>query len=333
MAEMSSQAHVLVNKRSRFRVQLSLTHLPCSFGCGRLSTPAAQVAESRTDMIFEDLAIAFSQEEWGLLDEDQRLLYCDVMLGVFALLSSLGCWHKMDEKEVPPEQSVSVGESQVRASKTAPATQKAYLCKYKWCFSVLKHILHLTESQAAYFEQKAFFSDASVKDLFFSANCHQQQRDASGDKPWKEDMDRASFVTRCSFYLTWMPSTSREVGKELPAISDILQHQATVSTEEPHSSSEISHEYPDGKSHCQCVECEKAANSNQKVFHYLDVSSGEVNNECNKCGKCFTRKFNFLQHQRVHIGEKPFECSNCGKSFRQWSTRNQHQRAHTGENP
>ncbi|XP_054566259.1 zinc finger protein 416-like [Eptesicus fuscus] len=92
-------------------------------------SPAAQAAAPRADMNFEDVAIAFSQEEWGLLDEAQRLLYCEVMLEVFALVSSVGCWHKTDEEEVCPEKTVSVqGESQVRACETAPASQRTHLC-------------------------------------------------------------------------------------------------------------------------------------------------------------------------------------------------------------
>ena len=41
-------------------------------------------------MNFADVAIAFSQEEWGLLDEAQRFLHCTVMLEIFAVVASVG---------------------------------------------------------------------------------------------------------------------------------------------------------------------------------------------------------------------------------------------------
>ncbi|KAK1327818.1 hypothetical protein QTO34_012726 [Cnephaeus nilssonii] len=278
------------------------------------------------DMNFEDVAIAFSQKEWEILDEAQRRLYCDVMLEVFALVSFIGPWHKMDDVEAYSEHSVPIGDSQVRGSKTAPATQRTHLCKP--CFSVLKDTLHLTGLQVAYFEKNVFLSDTCVRDLCFSVNSHQQQKDASGENPWEEDRESASLVASCCCFLSGVPAASRQVGKDSPAISGLLQHEATLITEEPHRNNEISQECISGKRHLQWVECERAASQKLKVASQKGLCSGDMINESNKCGKVFRQNFTHPQHGRVHTGEKSCECTDCGKVFSKSTERIKHSRVH-----
>ncbi|XP_023603503.1 zinc finger protein 772-like [Myotis lucifugus] len=235
----------------------------------------------------------------------------------------------MHDVEAYSEHSVSVGESQVRASKTAAATQRTHLCKL--CFSVLKDILHLSELQVVHFEKNVFLSDACVRDLCFSANPHQQQKDASGEKPWKEDMESALLVRSCCFYLSGMPAASIQAGEDSPAISGLLQHQATLNTEEPHSNNEITQEFLSGKRHHQWVECEAAASQKLKVAYQKGLCSGDMIDEYNKCGEVCRRIFNHPQHGRVYTEEKPYECTDCGKVFNESTALIKHNRVHIRE--
>lgn len=79
---------------------------------------------------FEDVVVYFSWEEWGLLDENQRCLYHDVMLENFALVTSLGCWYGMEEAVAFSVESVPV--EQTSRGKTVvpyPSIEKTQPCE------------------------------------------------------------------------------------------------------------------------------------------------------------------------------------------------------------
>ncbi|XP_046536822.1 zinc finger protein 211-like [Equus quagga] len=303
---------------------------------------------------FEDVVVYFSWEEWGLLDETQRCLYHDVMLENFALVTSLGCWYGMEDEEAPSMQSVSV--EQMSLGKTpnlGPPIQKTHPCEK--CVLVGGEILYLAEYQGSHLGQKSYTCEACGKQFWFSPNVHQHQKQTE-EKPFRREMDKASFMTSCKIHVSGKPCTCGEVGKDFLAMLSLLQHQATLKEAKPHGSLKCGEAFHSEKGHYKYSEDGKSVSYEYKLFQHQQIHTRESYNcdnpfnqssilsdcqrvtgakshQCSECGKSFSQSYSLIQHYRIHTGARPYKCSECGKAFSYKFRLVQHLQIHTRVKP
>ncbi|XP_045388485.1 zinc finger protein 548-like [Lemur catta] len=274
-------------------------------------------------VVFEDVAIYFSQEEWGHLDEAQRSLYRDVMLENMALLSSLGCWQGAQDVEAPSEQGVSIGMSQVMTPVPRVSTQRIQLSET--CDPLLKDILYLVEHSGILPEQEMYICEA---ELF------QHQKQKIGENLSRRgDNWRPSFEKNHRVPMAERTFTCSEGWKDLPATSGLLQRQAPQTGWKSFRDAEDREFFQTGQNDYKCSECGKTFNFKHFLVEHQKIHMKERPYECNKCGKLFKYGANFMKHQTVHSGERTYECRECGKSFMYNYRLMRHKKVHTGETP
>lgn len=274
---------------------------------------------------FEDIAVYFSREEWGYLEEGQKELYRQVMMDNYQTFSTIGyrkrkpklisCLEQGEDPSIKgrgrPLKTLDASSYQTDDLHTSLFTPDGLAVEGIHLMDDLEEDLNLPLKEEG-LDTKRRYNFRDRVEVEYSIFFDDETRELKRKKGLSVKLGCTKMEAKvCGLYCC------SECGKKYKQKSTLVKHQKLHT----------------GVSCFICMKCDKCFTQRSNLIRHERSHDVERPFACPDCGKCFSDTSSLQKHQRLHSGHKPFKCSECDKTFSISNYLIVHQRTHTGEKP